>query len=108
MLGAVQGRVGSAEQLLAAGVPGRALYLKEKAWAEPMRGRAKIRHTADLFVAQDGRVVLRRIQFLRGSHQQDMDGWPNYWPGLPPMWYAKGSAPRHAWGARRPPSCFSS
>ena len=29
-----------------------------------------------------------RIQFLRGSHQQDMDGWPDYWPGLPPMWYA--------------------
>src|ERR1700733_8389703 len=29
-----------------------------------------------------------RIQFLRGSHQQDMDGWPNYWPGLPPMHYA--------------------
>ncbi len=32
--------------------------------------------------------TLGRIQFLRGSHQQDMDGWPNYWPGLPPMWYA--------------------
>jgi predicted dehydrogenase len=31
---------------------------------------------------------LGRIQFLRGSHQQDMDGWPNYWPGLPPMHYA--------------------
>jgi predicted dehydrogenase len=31
---------------------------------------------------------LGRVQFLRGSHQQDMDGWPNYWPGLPPMWYA--------------------
>ena len=31
---------------------------------------------------------LGRIQFLRGSHQQDMEGWPNYWPGLPPMWYA--------------------
>jgi predicted dehydrogenase len=31
---------------------------------------------------------LGRIQFLRGSHQQDMDGWPEYWPGLPPMWYA--------------------
>ena len=28
------------------------------------------------------------IQFLRGSHQQDMDGWPDYWPGLPPMHYA--------------------
>ncbi|HMO37074.1 MAG TPA: gfo/Idh/MocA family oxidoreductase, partial [Gemmatales bacterium] len=34
------------------------------------------------------RGVLGRIQFLRGSHQQDMDGWPEYWPGLPPMWYA--------------------
>jgi len=34
------------------------------------------------------RGELGRIQFLRGSHQQDMDGWPNYWPGLPPMWYA--------------------
>ena len=31
---------------------------------------------------------LGRIQFLRGSHQQDMEGWPSYWPGLPPMWYA--------------------
>ncbi len=34
------------------------------------------------------RGVLGRIQFIRGSHQQDMDGWPGYWPGLPPMWYA--------------------
>src|SRR5438094_846733 len=54
------------------------------------------------------RSVLGRIQFLRGSHQQDMDGWPNYWPGLPPMWYAthcvspclailsKPGAPAHA------------
>lgn len=31
---------------------------------------------------------LGRLQFLQGSHQQDMDGWPNYWPGLPPMHYA--------------------
>ena len=28
------------------------------------------------------------IQFLRGSHQQDMDGWPGYWEGFPPMHYA--------------------
>jgi predicted dehydrogenase len=28
---------------------------------------------------------LGRIQFLRGSHQQDMDGWPGYWEGFPPM-----------------------
>lgn len=34
------------------------------------------------------RGVLGNIQFLQASHQQDMDGWPNYWPGLPPMWYA--------------------
>jgi predicted dehydrogenase len=32
--------------------------------------------------------TLGKIQFLQASHQQDMDGWPNYWPGLPPMWYA--------------------
>jgi predicted dehydrogenase len=31
---------------------------------------------------------LGKLQFLQASHQQDMDGWPNYWPGLPPMWYA--------------------
>ncbi|PQJ27738.1 Gfo/Idh/MocA family protein [Rubritalea profundi] len=31
---------------------------------------------------------LGRLQFIQGSHQQDMDGWPNYWPGLPPMHYA--------------------
>lgn len=31
---------------------------------------------------------LGKIQFMQGSHQQDMDGWPEYWPGLPPMYYA--------------------
>jgi len=31
---------------------------------------------------------LGKIQFLKASHQQDMDGWPEYWPGLPPMHYA--------------------
>jgi predicted dehydrogenase len=31
---------------------------------------------------------LGKIQFVQASHQQDMDGWPNYWPGLPPMHYA--------------------
>ena len=28
------------------------------------------------------------IQFLRGAHYQDMECWPWYWAGLPPMWYA--------------------
>ncbi len=31
---------------------------------------------------------LGKIQFIQASHQQDMDGWPEYWPGLPPMHYA--------------------
>ena len=32
---------------------------------------------------------LGRLQFLRGSHQQDMSvGWPEYWWGFPPMHYA--------------------
>jgi predicted dehydrogenase len=31
---------------------------------------------------------LGRIQFLQGSHHQDMEGWPDGWPGLPPMYYA--------------------
>jgi len=34
------------------------------------------------------RGELGKIQFLQASHQQDMDGWPQYWPGLPPMHYA--------------------
>ena len=28
------------------------------------------------------------IQFLRGAHYQDMENWPEYWMGLPPMHYA--------------------
>ena len=37
-------------------------------------------------LADEGK--LGTIQFVQASHQQDMDGWPNYWPGLPPMHYA--------------------
>jgi predicted dehydrogenase len=29
-----------------------------------------------------------RLQFLSGAHFQDMENWPAYWAGLPPMWYA--------------------
>ena len=28
-----------------------------------------------------------KIQFLRGAHYQDMENWPSYWMGLPPMLY---------------------
>lgn len=31
---------------------------------------------------------LGRIQLLRGAHYQDMENWPPYWLGLPPMHYA--------------------
>lgn len=27
------------------------------------------------------------VSFARGSHLQDMEGWPDYWAGLPPSWY---------------------
>ena len=27
-------------------------------WAEPLRGRAKVRHTADVFVSQDGLIYI--------------------------------------------------
>ena len=30
---------------------------------------------------------LGKLQFLRGSHYQDMINWPDYWMGLPPMYY---------------------
>lgn len=32
--------------------------------------------------------LIGNIQFLRGIHFQDMEGWPDYWMGLPPMYYA--------------------
>ena len=31
--------------------------------------------------------VFGQIQFLRGALYNDMEGWPGYWAGLPPMWY---------------------
>lgn len=42
------------------------------------------------------------IQFLRGAHYQDMEGWPDYWMGLPPMHYATHAvAPLLALAGRR-------
>ncbi len=55
--------------------------------------------------------TLGKIQFLQASHQQDMDGWPNYWPGLPPMWYAThcvGPVCALANGTAEYVSCFGS
>lgn len=32
--------------------------------------------------------ALGKMQFLQGSHVQDMEGWPEYWEGFPPMYNA--------------------
>jgi predicted dehydrogenase len=49
-----------------------AIYTREFLYARELRDSGK----------------LGRIQFMRGSHQQEMAGWPGYWEGLPPMHYA--------------------
>jgi len=54
---------------------------------------------------------LGKIQYVQASHQQDMDGWPNYWPGLPPMYYAThcvGPVLGLAGGDAEYVSCFGS
>jgi predicted dehydrogenase len=47
-------------------------------------------YTRQFLYAQELRQTgeFGRIQFLRGAHYQDMERWPAYWAGLPPMWYA--------------------
>lgn len=54
-----------------------------------------------------------KIQFLRGSHQQNMGlpGWPDYWYGFPPMHYATHAvSPLLALAGKRAESvvCFGS
>jgi len=49
-----------------------AVYTRQFLYAEELKARGEF----------------GRIQFLRGAHYQDMEQWPPYWAGLPPMWYA--------------------
>ncbi len=56
---------------------------------------------------------LGKLQFLRGSHQQNMGlpGWPDYWYGFPPMHYATHAvSPLLALAGKRAESvvCFGS
>src|ERR1700749_4915655 len=46
--------------------------------------------TRDFLWARDLVVsgALGRVSYARGTHFQDMTGWPSYWRGLPPMYYA--------------------
>ena len=66
-----------------------------------------------LFVKEiAARGDLGRLQFLRGSHQQDMSvGWPEYWWGFPPMHYATHAvSPLFALAGKVPEkvNCFGS
>ena len=47
-------------------------------------------YTREFLMAREmlARGEIGRIQLLRGSHYQDMENWPPYWMGLPPMHYA--------------------
>ncbi|MEK6795373.1 MAG: Gfo/Idh/MocA family oxidoreductase [Spirochaetota bacterium] len=47
-------------------------------------------YTYQFLFARDmhARGEFGRIQLLRGAHYQDMEHWPPYWMGLPPLWYA--------------------
>lgn len=31
--------------------------------------------------------VFGTVTYAKGLHYQDMEGWPSYWEGLPPLWY---------------------
>lgn len=55
--------------------------------------------------------VFGHLQMLRGAHYQDMENWPPYWAGLPPMWYATHAiAPLLAFAGTRARAvhCFGS
>jgi predicted dehydrogenase len=47
-------------------------------------------YTREFLFARDllDKGELGTIQLLRGAHYQDMENWPPYWLGLPPMHYA--------------------
>ena len=67
----------------------RIVELTEKTGLRYMMAETVVYSREFLFIKQlaDG-GDLGKIQLVQASHQQDMDGWPNYWPGLPPMHYA--------------------
>ncbi|MEO2005595.1 MAG: Gfo/Idh/MocA family oxidoreductase, partial [Candidatus Poribacteria bacterium] len=54
---------------------------------------------------------LGELQFLRCAHYQNMEGWPDYWKGLPPMYYsthALGPVPAVAGRAAVSVQCLGS
>jgi predicted dehydrogenase len=49
-----------------------------------------VTYTRNYFYAQEmiNTGMMGNIQFVKGAHWQDMEGWPKYWQGMPPMFYA--------------------
>lgn len=67
----------------------RIVELSEKTGLKYMMAETVVYAREFLFIKQMADAgELGKIQFVQASHQQDMDGWPDYWPGLPPMYYA--------------------
>jgi predicted dehydrogenase len=67
----------------------RIVELVEKTGLKYMMAETVVYSREFLFVREMyEKGELGKIQFIQASHQQDMDGWPDYWPGLPPMHYA--------------------
>ena len=63
----------------------RIVELVEKTGLKYMMAETVVYAREFLFIKQlADRGDLGKIQFVQASHQQDMDGWPDYWPGLPP------------------------
>ncbi|MBQ8432426.1 MAG: Gfo/Idh/MocA family oxidoreductase [Clostridia bacterium] len=48
-----------------------------------------------------------RLQYMRCAHYQDMEGWPSYWDGYPPLMHPTHAiAPCFALSGQRPVSVF--
>lgn len=61
---------------------------KKKSGKEFMLMETSVYTYHNLYVMNElAKGNIGKIQFLRGSHYQDMRGWPKYWDGFPPMFY---------------------
>lgn len=68
----------------------RAIVAAQRASGKVYMGMETAIFTRRFFYVRDliSKGELGNIQFLRGAHYQDMEFWPAYWNGLPPMHYA--------------------
>lgn len=68
----------------------QAILAAQRASGKNYMGMETAVYTRRFLFAQEmlKRGEIGEIQFLRGAHYQDMENWPPYWMGLPPMYYA--------------------